>query len=244
MEVVQKEISGAISKTISLPKSANVNDVWYVYRQAWKRGLKDVIVYRDGSKEMQPLVMSKTDTTAKKEVGNGEKEQATVSTRRRLLDDRKAMIHKFSIGGLEGYLTVGLFDDGTPGELFCTISKAGSLIRGLTDALCVMVSLALQYGVPLENLADKFTGWKFDPSGYTMNKEIPVAQSIVDYMFRWLGQQFCGVAKTTVDVKHTGLAVDSKNDHSGPLCSSCGNATSRQGTCWVCTTCGTTTGCS
>jgi ribonucleoside-diphosphate reductase alpha chain len=212
MAAAQPFLSGAISKTVNMPTESTVEDIADIYYQSWKLGLKAVAIYRDGSKRSQPLSSGKTDaatgpaipvegykpTTLEELVdaarGLGAQaqlgEKLGMVARRRLPDERQAITHKFSISGHEGYLTVGLFEDGQPGEVFCTMSKEGSTISGLMDAFATAISLALQYGVPLNVLVDKFSHTRFEPSGFTGNPHIPIAKSVTDYVFRWLGQKF------------------------------------------------------
>jgi ribonucleoside-diphosphate reductase alpha chain len=183
MGAVQPFISGAISKTVNLPNEAAVDDIMKAYVEAWRLGVKAIAIYRDGSKKVQPLSTGKDDRAAAK---------APVGTpyRRRLADERQAITHKFSVGGHEGYITVGLFEDGTPGEIFITMSKEGSTLSGLMDAFATMVSLSLQYGVPLKVLVNKFSHTRFEPSGVTNNRDIRFAKSIIDYIFRWMAINF------------------------------------------------------
>jgi ribonucleoside-diphosphate reductase alpha chain len=184
MAAVQPFISGSMSKTVNLPTDATVVDIEQTYMESWKLGLKCIAIYRDGCKRSQPLSTSlDKDKKAAPEV-----EYRAV--RRKLPDERKAVTHKFDIQGHEGYLTVGLFDDGTPGELFVTMAKEGSTISGLMDAFATQTSYALQFGVPLKFMVDKFSHMRFEPSGFTKNKEIPIAKSIVDYIFRWMASHF------------------------------------------------------
>jgi ribonucleoside-diphosphate reductase alpha chain len=203
MAAAQPFISGAISKTVNLPQEATVADIRDAYVQAWKMGLKCVAIYRDGSKRSQPL-STKTRADSPEKIAEAletrlkdlEEEvlklrsQATQPLRRRLPETRTAITHKFDIAGHEGYLTVGLFDDGQPGELFITMAKEGSTIGGLMDSIGTLTSLALQYGVPLEALTKKFAHQRFEPSGFTKNPEIRNAASITDYVFRWMALQF------------------------------------------------------
>jgi ribonucleoside-diphosphate reductase alpha chain len=207
MAAAQPFISGAISKTVNMPGACTIEDVRDTYVQAWKMGLKCVAIYRDGSKRSQPLNTKKTndggDKTAVAQVVplenrvkelEGEltrlRDEAGKPLRRRLSDTRQALTHKFDIAGHEGYLTVGLFEDGQPGELFITMAKEGSTIGGLMDGIGTLTSMALQYGVPLEALVKKFAHQRFEPSGFTKNPEIRNAASITDYVFRWLALQF------------------------------------------------------
>ncbi len=207
MAAAQPFISGAISKTVNMPRESTIEDIRDTYLQAWKMGLKCVAIYRDGSKRSQPLNTKKTsegggpaaaaDTSAlQARIKELEAEVARLRAeagkplRRRLADTRTAITHKFDIAGHEGYLTVGLFEDGQPGELFITMAKEGSTIGGLMDAIGTLTSLALQYGVPLEALVKKFAHQRFEPSGFTKNPEIRNASSITDYVFRWMALQF------------------------------------------------------
>lgn len=182
MAAVQPFLSGAISKTVNVPHDATPEDIEQIYLEAWKLGLKAIAIYRDGSKRTQPLSTKKPEEQAQTE---GER-----LVRRRLPDERKSITHKFSVAGHEGYITVGMYEDNTPGEIFLTMAKEGSVISGLMDAFATAISLALQYGVPLEKLVEKFSYTRFQPSGFTNNPQIPVATSIVDYIFRWLGSKF------------------------------------------------------
>jgi ribonucleoside-diphosphate reductase alpha chain len=189
MGAVQPFISGAISKTVNVPKAATVEEIEQAYIDAWRIGAKAVSIYRDGSKRTQPLNTSrdkeKALAIAESAVGAME-----APRRRRLPDERNSITHKFDIGGHEGYITVGLYDDGQPGELFLTMAKEGSTISGFADAFAQAISYALQYGVPLQDLVDKFSHARFEPSGMTRNPEIRFAKSIVDYIFRWLAAKF------------------------------------------------------
>jgi len=189
MAAVQPFISGAISKTINMPKEATADEIKTAYIEGWKMGLKAVAIYRDGSKMLQPVKTdehkdeSKIDKTEKKAV-------AAKPFRRRLAETRKSITHKFSVAGHEGYLTVGLYEDGQPGELFITMAKEGSTVGGLMDVVGTCVSMSLQYGVPLVTLVDKFRHARFEPSGMTSNKNIPFAKSLIDYIFCWMGCEF------------------------------------------------------
>ncbi len=175
--------------------------------------------------------------------------------RRKLPDERVSITHKFSIGGHEGYITVGTYEDGCPGEIFITMAKEGSTISGLMDSLAVAISLALQYGVPLRFLVDKFAHVRFEPSGWTGNRQIPYAKSIVDYIFRWLGVKFLGPEYGTTDgVEHGGETATERDGRQNllfgapatdaPLCTECGSIMSRNGSCYKCGNCGGTSGCS
>ena len=207
MGAAQPFISGAISKTVNMPNESTVEDIRDAYVQAWKMGLKCVAIYRDGSKRSQPLNTRKTNEGGDKTAAAGGttldsrirelegevtklRNEAGKPLRRRLSDTRTAITHKFDIAGHEGYLTVGLFEDGHPGELFITMAKEGSTIGGLMDGIGTLTSMALQYGVPLEALVKKFAHQRFEPSGFTKNAEIRNAASITDYVFRWMALQF------------------------------------------------------
>ena len=190
MAAVQPFLSGAISKTINMPKESTAEEILTAYMEGWKTGLKAVAIYRDGSKRLQPV---NTDNKTKKEGKKTGKTEETVSQRpfrRRLPETRNSITHKFSVAGHEGYLTVGLYEDGQPGELFITMAKEGSTVGGLMDVVGTCVSMALQYGVPLITLVEKFRHARFEPSGMTSNKNIPFAKSLIDYIFCWMGCQF------------------------------------------------------
>jgi ribonucleoside-diphosphate reductase alpha chain len=192
MAAAQPFISGAISKTVNLPTDATVEDVQEAYLESWKQGLKAVAIYRDGCKRTQPLSTSKTDpglakgTVAAEPVKNG----PPAAVRRKLPDERQSITHKFSVAGHEGYIHVGLYQTGEPGEIFVKMAKEGSTISGVMDSFATAISLALQHGVPLRLLADKFSRTRFEPYGFTENPEIPRASSIMDYLFRWLASKF------------------------------------------------------
>jgi ribonucleoside-diphosphate reductase alpha chain len=195
MGATQPFISGAISKTVNVPKEATVDEIMQAYIQAWKLGAKAISIYRDGSKRTQPLNTSK-DKVASGSVGIDQQVAEAVQplvtrpVRRKLPDERNAITHKFDIAGHEGYITVGLFQDGQPGEIFLVMAKEGSTISGFADAFAQAISYALQYGVPLQALVDKFSHVRFEPSGMTRNPEIRFAKSIVDYIFRWMASKF------------------------------------------------------
>ncbi len=206
MAAVQPFISGAISKTINMPKEATTEEIASAYMQGWKLGLKAVAIYRDGSKMLQPV-------STKKHKDAGAKAQSAPAKpfRRRLPDTRNSITHKFSVAGHEGYLTVGLYEDGQPGELFITMAKEGSTIGGLMDVIGTCTSMALQYGVPLITLVDKFRHARFEPAGMTSNRDIPFAKSLIDYIFCWLGCQFIpGYAETNTPNRAAAMA-ESKN---------------------------------
>jgi ribonucleoside-diphosphate reductase alpha chain len=274
MGAVQPFISGAISKTINMPTTATVEEIEQAYYEAWKLGLKAVAVYRDGCKRSQPL------STARDKVAEA-LGVAPAAVRRKLPDERESITHKFSIGGHEGYITVGKYEDGSPGEIFITMAKEGSTISGLMDSFATMTSMALQHGVPLQLLVDKFTHMRFEPSGFTKNPEIPMAKSIMDYIFKWLAikflprenQQEAGVivreetpsveplTKKDVafvqnitpvvlppkeaDAPNTKLAAPPiRFQQDAPSCSDCGSIMVRNGACYKCLNCGSTSGCS
>lgn len=268
MAAVQPFLSGAISKTVNMPNEVTAEEIKNAYIEAWKLGLKAIAVYRDGCKLTQPLSTSlKTDKKVKVE------EKVTVieqrPKRRRLPDERQSITHKFSIGGHEGYITVGMYEDGSPGEIFIVMSKEGSTISGVMDAFATAVSLALQYGVPLKVLVDKFTHTRFEPSGFTNNKQIPIAKSVMDYIFRWLALKFLPEdaanysslvenpssikteetqpQKTETEKQQTieqteKIVFVSQAD--APPCPECGSIMVRSGSCYKCLECGSTSGCS
>jgi ribonucleoside-diphosphate reductase alpha chain len=262
MGAVQPFVSGAISKTVNLPEDAEADDIMQAYVEGWRLGLKALAVYRDGSKRTQPLNAGRG--------GEGEMYlKADRPVRRKLDDERAAVTHKFSIAGHEGYLTVGLYENGEPGEIFLTMAKEGSTVSGLMDTIATMTSISLQYGVPLKALVDKFSHTRFEPAGFTNNKEIPIAKSVMDYVFRYLGHRFLqgqpeAVDEQEVQAEAAGL-VDSPprsavaggsgervvavpyaivNQADAPSCSDCGAIMIRNGTCYKCANCGATSGCS
>src|SRR6184192_2340182 len=208
MAAAQPFLSGAISKTVNMPAAATVDDIMNTYVEGWRLGLKSIAIYRDGSKRSAPLNTRKTkDMGAVTDIGTEpgalqkrilelEQELSTLRSqlnqpvRHRMPDTRSSMTHRFEIAGHEGYITVGLYEDRQPGELFITMSKEGSTIGGLMDTVGTLTSIALQYGVPLESLVKKFAYQRFEPSGFTKNPDIRNATSITDYVFRWLGCQF------------------------------------------------------
>ncbi len=201
MGATQPFISGAISKTVNVPKDASVEDIEQAYLESWRLGAKAVSIYRDGSKRTQPLNTSKAAIDAKGVVISQQTTDAVkvavaaalasrAPARRKLPDERQAITHKFDIAGHEGYVTVGLFEDGMPGEIFLVMAKEGSTISGFADAFAQAISYALQYGVPLQALVDKFSHVRFEPSGMTKNADVRFAKSIVDYIFRWMASKF------------------------------------------------------
>ncbi|RIL07392.1 MAG: hypothetical protein DCC75_10070 [Proteobacteria bacterium] len=256
MAAVQPFVSGAISKTVNIPNETAAEEIFNIYVQAWRQGLKAVALYRDGSKRTQPLTTSERT----------QDKSQFLPKRRRLPDERQAVTHKFSVSGLEGYLTVGLYEDGTPGEIFLLVAKEGSTLSGIMDAFATAVSIALQHGVPLATLVRKFTYMRFEPSGFTTNKEIPLAQSIVDYVFRWLAVRFLSAAErielgvrvaadqnsngnseleyAPQQLDLSGLAATFLNQADAPPCIRCGSSLMvRQAGCYYCLNCGSQGGC-
>ena len=191
MAAVQPFISGAISKTVNMPELSTAAEIAKVYVDGWKLGLKAIAVYRDNSKRSQPLNTKKDDGKGvAKTDGAVEVQTIYKPMRRRLPDERASITHKFNVGGHEGYLTIGMYEDGTPGEIFLRMAKEGSTISGLMDSFATAISLALQYGVPLRDLVNKFSHLRFEPAGFTGNREIPIAKSLVDYVFRYMATKF------------------------------------------------------
>jgi len=188
MGAVQPFISGAISKTVNLPNEASVEDVGDAYLEAWRHGLKAIAIYRDGSKTVQPLSTSKEKAASAAPAAEAAAEARPV--RRKMADTRASLTHKFCLEGHDGYITVGLYEDGTPGEIFLSMAKQGSTVSGLMEAFGRAISYALQYGVPLTDLVRNFSHMRFEPMGRTENRDIPVAQSIIDYVFKWLASQY------------------------------------------------------
>jgi len=267
MAAVQPFLSGAISKTVNMPTTATPEDIGHAYAEAWRLGLKAIAVYRDGCKRSQPLSTSKDDKASAAAAAALEPRPA----RRKLPDERHALTHKFSIAGHEGYITVGMYEDGKPGEIFLVMAKEGSTISGLMDAFATSISMALQYGVPLEALVEKFSHVRFEPSGFTKNQEIPFAKSITDYIFRWLASKFLsaeqaqavgvqGNENTAIEPRSgpvtpraTGSssrttsgagAVTFRSQADAPSCHYCGSIMTRNGSCYRCANCGSTSGCS
>jgi ribonucleoside-diphosphate reductase alpha chain len=272
MAATQPFLSGAISKTINMPEESTVEDVMQAYIESWKFGLKAVAIYRDNSKRSQPLSAAgaKKETAAAKSVDAespvAEQRELFVRVQRRKLpSERQSITHKFTVGGHEGYITVGMYEDGTPGEIFIKMSKEGSTLSGFMDGFALSVSIGLQYGVPLKALVDKFINTRFEPSGYTGHRSIPYAKSVLDYIGRWLGGRFISAdyltaaaetvapagmtaavvtpspAKTTVpdELARTGVVIDG-----APTCAECGMLMTPNGGCYKCENCGSTSGCS
>jgi len=205
MAAAQPFLSGAISKTVNMPTEATPEEIAAVYMQAWKLGLKALAVYRDGCKRTQPLNTSLENGKTKK--------AAAKAVRHRLEDERQSITHKFSIDGHEGYITVGMYGDGKPGEIFITMAKSGSVVSGLMDSFATSISIALQYGVPLEALVRKFVHIRFEPAGRTNNPDIPTAKSIMDYIFRWLALKFLPEVANEVNSAHKPVVEDPGNGH-------------------------------
>ncbi len=213
MAAAQPFLSGAISKTVNMPAEATVEDIGEAYTWGWQMGLKALAIYRDGSKQSQPL---STQTEGDKASESAEKEIIYRARRERLEDTRQSITHKFNVGGHEGYINVGLYPDGRPGELFITMAKEGSTIGGLMDCFGTAISMSLQYGVPLEVLVSKFSHTRFEPMGYTSNSDIRIAKSVVDYIFRWVGITFLpGYREATTGIKTTSEEGGSEKSKTG-----------------------------
>ena len=265
MKACQPFISGAISKTVNVPSDATPGDIKELYRAAWAAGLKSVAIYRDGCKRTQPLNTSRDPQANQGAFGANELVIPVAvgarAVRRKLPVEREARTHKFDIAGHEGYITAGLYEDQSVGEIFLVMAKEGSTISGLMDAFATAVSLALQYGVPLSVLCEKFSHMRFEPSGFTGNPELPIAKSIMDYIFRWLDLRFGsgragdrGASTAEVQAGLTAAAappqerpiegvrlqVERKGD--GPPCT-CGTIMVRVGPCFRCDNCGSSSGC-
>ena len=260
MAAVQPFISGAISKTINMPEESTVEDIVNAYTESWKLGLKAVAIYRDNSKRVQPLSSGSGKTEKKAAIAAPAAAPVVEKVvyrpvRRKLPDERRSITHKFSIGGHEGYITAGMYDDGSAGELFITMAKEGSTISGLMDAFATAISFNLQYGVPLKFLVDKFAHLRFEPSGWTGNPQVPYAKSIMDYIFRWLGAKFLGPEYAITEAGETTNLRPTEPDpqqqlpfapvsSDAPLCAECGSIMTRNGSCYKCGNCGGTSGCS
>ena len=277
MAAAQPFLSGAISKTINMPEESTVEDIMNAYIESWKVGLKAVAVYRDNSKRSQPL-----NAGGKKEEKPAEAAAAVVEPMQRELFarrqrekmpvERASVTHKFSVGGHEGYITVGMYDDGRPGEIFIKMSKEGSTLSGVMDGLALTVSLGLQYGVPLKVFVDKLLNTRFEPSGITANPNIRFVSSVLDYIARWLGGRFISadylklnggapvenaataapaavlpaMTQASLDAMQAALSASRpSNAHEGaPTCSECGMLMVPNGACYKCENCGSTSGCS
>jgi ribonucleoside-diphosphate reductase alpha chain len=250
MAAVQPFLSGAISKTINMPEDSTVDDVMHAYIESWKLGLKAVAIYRDNSKKVQPLNTSATEGKAATPAAEPLPAPVARQSRRPLPVERQAVTRKFSIGGHEGYITVGLYEDGAPGELFVTMAKEGSTISGLIDAFAIAISHCLQYGVPLEFLVAKYKNVRFEPSGWTGDPALPYAKSIVDFIFRWMETRFpkhdeppapvwddIALLTPPAPARPVGLAQSD-----APVCSECGGLMVQTGTCQHCSNCDNSTG--
>jgi len=275
MAAVQPFISGAISKTVNMPEHSTIEDINTAYIRSWELGLKAVAIYRDNSKRLQPLNTKDESEDESKKVDSLQQMQEDIDEevskydmyqtgpiRRRLPDTRISKTHKFEVDGHEGYITVGLYEDGTPGEVFVKMSKQGSTLGGVMDSLAVLISISLQYGVPLSVLVRKFIHTKFEPAGMTINPKIPIASSIIDYLFRWLALEFLPEDERpdVLDYSEMNEEPDETNfkpthstsPNSTPkqilgdnrICSQCGAIAVRSGSCYACPECGTTSGCS
>jgi ribonucleoside-diphosphate reductase alpha chain len=295
MAAAQPFISGAISKTVNLPNNASIDDIVETYLQAWKLGIKAVAIYRDGCKQSQPLSAagSKTANSTKDDAriaAAPQQEEENLNAppravRHKLQEERASITHKFKVGDHEGYITVGLYPSGEPGELFITMAKEGSTVSGLMDSFALAVSIALQHGVPLKLFCEKFAHTRFEPSGWSGNPDIGYAKSIMDYIFRWLQMRFLtgqqqmlfesfrprtagvgpqpeGTADVTVAPEASGPKSEVRGPRSGstvhaadalsslidlgdaPTCSFCGSIMTRNGSCYRCGSCGSTSGCS
>jgi ribonucleoside-diphosphate reductase alpha chain len=266
-----------------MPEESTVEDISEAYIESWKLGLKAVAIYRDNSKRSQPLSAAGKKEEAKPAGAEAVAAKAAPAVvpaaeqqelftdrarRRKLQNERSSITHKFSIGGHEGYLTVGKYEDGTPGEIFIKMAKEGSTLSGIMDAFALSVSIALQYGVPLRAIVDKFVNSRFEPSGYTGNPEIRYAKSIVDYLGRWLGGKFISRDYLDADVIEETAAPAASASKSpvtatvskvaevelgtrpraaiddAPSCSECGMLMTPNGSCYKCANCGSTSGCS
>jgi len=222
MAAVQPFLSGAISKTVNLPSDVTVEEVEEVYKRAWELGLKAVAVYRDGCKQTQPLMLQKEEQKKRKAAALDDETSPPVPVRRKLPQDRVSITHKFEVAGHEGYLTVGYYDNGAPGEIFIRMAKEGSTISGLMDSFATAISLALQHGVPLKLFCDKFSHSRFEPSGFTNNKDIPMASSLMDYIFRWMGRQHLEttnhpIGRKLVSTNGKANGHSERNEHNTPM---------------------------
>ena len=262
MAAIQPFVSGAISKTVNMPATATVEDIEDAYLQAWKLGVKAIAIYRDGSKSAQVLRSDNKEKEPEKVVV-----EVPVATplRKRMPSERHSITHKFSIGGHEGYITAGMYEDGSVGEIFLTdIGKEGSTLRGMMNAFATSISLALQYGVPLETLVRKFSYMRFEPEGITENPQIRFAKSMPDYIMRWLASRFLdadfqeelGIQTPEVRARTTAVAPPAVAPAAvaaeetrrpaldlGPACGQCGGMMQRTGSCYTCSSCGNNTGC-
>jgi ribonucleoside-diphosphate reductase alpha chain len=246
----QRHTDNAVSKTINFPHDATPEDVEKAYLLAYHEGCKGITIYRDRSREMQVLSHATVRGPEQAEAVAAERSLGPPSPtrrpgepyRRRLPDERQSITHKFRVGDQEGYVTVGLYEDGSPGEVFVTISKEGSTIRGLMDSVAVLTSLALQYGVPVDDLARKFSGVRFEPHGFTNDPDLPQATSIVDYIFRWLSERFGAEARARPKARRRRplkASLPSTGDIStGVACPECGSILVFAEGCLLCRSCG------
>jgi ribonucleoside-diphosphate reductase alpha chain len=298
MAAAQPFISGAISKTVNLPNAATVDDISEAYIQAWKLGLKAVAVYRDGCKQSQPLSAagSKTANSTKDDAARNAAAASHVhieddnleapprALRHKLKEERMSITHKFNVGGHEGYIIVGLYPNGEPGEIFVKMAKEGSTVSGLMDSFALAVSISLQHGVPLKLFCEKFAHTRFEPSGWSSNPDIGFAKSIMDYIFRWLQMRFLsgqqqflfenlrpkpvaapeGIGDLNGSISSGPTTNDQRPDQrpttgsihaadalagmidmgDAPSCHVCGSIMVRNGSCYKCMSCGSTSGCS
>jgi len=280
MAAAQPFLSGAISKTINMPEDSTIEDIMRAYIESWELGLKAVAIYRDNSKCSQPLSAAGAKKESRAEASKPPEETPAVpepeqqelflrAQRRKLPVERNSITHKFNIGGHEGYITVGMYEDGTPGEIFIKMAKEGSTLSGIMDGFALSVSIALQYGVPLKALVDKFMNTRFEPSGYTGHPAIPYAKSVLDYIARWLGGRFISAMYLTQNHMANGEAVVPQAEAAAaapavpdevqpltpparsraafdgaPTCSECGMLMTPNGNCYKCENCGSTSGCS
>ena len=273
MAAAQPFLSGAISKTINMPEESTLEDIMKAYIESWKLGLKAVAIYRDNSKRSQPLSAAGKKVEKKTEAAVVEPEQRELfarAQREKMPVERASVTHKFSVGGHEGYLTVGMYEDGRPGELFIKMAKEGSTLSGVMDGLALTISLGLQYGVPLKVFVDKLVNTRFEPSGISANPNIRFATSVLDYIARWLGGKFISsdylklngttvgdkvgfnglhnsVAAGTIAAPQTSelLSYSPRDAREGaPTCSECGMLMVPNGACYKCENCGSTSGCS
>src|SRR6267142_648204 len=279
MAAAQPFLSGAISKTINMPENSTIDDISNAYIESWKLGLKAVAVYRDNSKRSQPLNASskkeekKTETATAQELLPMQRELFARMQREKMPVERTSITHKFSVGGHEGYITVGMYEDSRPGEVFIKMSKEGSTLSGVMDGLALTISLGLQYGVPLKVFVDKLLNTRFEPSGITANPNIRFVSSVLDYIARWLGGRFISMDylklnggapaenstvaaapsaalpamnNVSLDAMQAALSASKlTNAHEGaPTCSECGMLMVPNGACYKCENCGSTSGCS
>ncbi|HKV60520.1 MAG TPA: vitamin B12-dependent ribonucleotide reductase [Candidatus Acidoferrum sp.] len=283
MAAAQPFLSGAISKTINMPEESTVEDISNAYIESWKLGLKAVAIYRDNSKRSQPLNAGGGKTEEKKPAAAGQAEAPVVmepmqrelfarQQREKMPVERASVTHKFSVGGHEGYITVGMYEDGRPGEVFIKMAKEGSTLSGVMDGLALTISLGLQYGVPLKVFVDKLLNTRFEPSGITANPNIRFVSSVLDYIARWMGGRFISadylklnggshaesaataapaavlpaMTQANLDAMQVALSAPKlSNAHEGaPTCSECGMLMVPNGACYKCENCGSTSGCS